>query len=178
LSTLGGGQRFLGLGLHFGFRGRGGFDDRRVENPPRERERDGPRHLLGILGDGHQDRDHPLLVNFLRLDGIDPFTGVVQRLAAQRRRLVDSSGDGAQLGFGIKLRRRQIPGLGRAARAKADQFADHRQRAAQNGDRQDHLEQRQAATSSAEVSSRHGYSPFRSMMSLSVAVPVIPRRFT
>jgi hypothetical protein len=168
----------LRLGLHVGFRGGSGFDNRRVENPPREGERDGPRHLLGILGHRHEDRDHPLFVDFLRLDGIDPFAGVVQWLAAQRRRFVDSSGNGAQFGFGIELGRRQVAGLGRTARAEADQFADHRQSAAQNGNRQDHLEQRQAAANSAEVPSRHDYSPFRSMMSLSVAVPVMPRRFT
>ena len=53
-----------GLGLHVGFsRGRG-FDDGRIEDPPRQRKRNGPGQLLGVLPDGHVDGDQCLARRF------------------------------------------------------------------------------------------------------------------
>jgi hypothetical protein len=46
------------------------------------------------------------------------------------------------LRFGVKLRHRQVAGLGGALGADPNQLPNRGQRAAKDGDRQDHLEQR------------------------------------
>jgi hypothetical protein len=140
-----GSEGFLVRRFHLGCGRLGGLFDGGIENPPRERKRNRPGHFFRVLHHGHADRDHPLLVNFLRLDEIDPFGPVIQRHAAQRRRLVDAGGQGAHFRFAIKLSSGQVAGLSRVARAQANQLANHGQRPAKNGDSQDHFEQRETA---------------------------------
>jgi hypothetical protein len=55
---------------------------------------------------------------------------------------LDTGGDAVHLRLGIKLSHRQVAGFGGALRADADELADRGQRAAEDGDRNDHLEQR------------------------------------
>ena len=145
----------MGLGFHFGFERGGRFNDGWVENPPRERVRDGLGDLVGALHHCDADGNHPRFVGILRLDEIYPLARIVEWGRADRGRLVDACRQRIELGFAIELRRRQIARAGSTPRADADQFADDRKRSAEDCDCENHFQERQA-TAAKQASALHG----------------------
>jgi hypothetical protein len=135
----------LGLGLELGIQSGTLGCIFRVDDPARECERNGAREHVGILADRHRHADQFLLLLLGRFNRTKPLPLFVERLGPQRPQIDRAGRHFAHPRFAIKLGRRQVAGNGRIASADADQYADRRQRATENGDGEDDLHEREAA---------------------------------
>jgi hypothetical protein len=80
---------------------------------------------------------------------------VVVFLVVNRIERIQPARQSVHLRFGVKLGHRQIAGLSRVAGPDANELPDRGQSAPQDGDREDHLQQGQAA---ASLGRAHGSS--------------------
>jgi hypothetical protein len=117
----------------------------RIDDPPRQRVRHRLRRRAGSLLD--VDRHHLQAGDVGRphVDAIEVPLLVVVRRILHRIEQLDARREPVHLRLGVHLSECQIAGLSRVASPNADKLPDRGQRTPQDGDRQDHLQQGEAA---------------------------------
>jgi hypothetical protein len=126
---------------------------RRIDHPPTQRVRHGPRNLGRALAHRHIDGKQPLQIRGADINRAQPLARFVERRLTHWIRGLASGRDLVQHALGVDLSRRQVAGDRGIPGPDADQLADDGKSAPQDGDRQDHLHQRQTA---ATVLMGHG----------------------
>jgi len=109
-------------------------------HPPRQDIRNRMDRGAGGRLDGDGDRRDASQFRRNDVDGIDIVALIVVFLVRDFVHRVPARGDAVHLRLGIKLCHRQVAGLRRAAGTDANELPDGDQSAAQDGDRQDHLQ--------------------------------------
>jgi len=113
-----------------------------VDHPPRHGIGNGLGSRTRRLLDRDGYRFDASNVRAVHIDAIDIVAGVVVFLVRDVVEEFDARSDAIHLRLGIKLSHCQVAGFGGALGTDADELPDRGQRAAQDGDREDHLEKR------------------------------------
>jgi hypothetical protein len=112
-----------------------------LNDPPREGKRNGMNRRARRGLDGDRDRHDARQLSRHRADAIEIVALVVVLLVADFVHRIPAGCNAVHLRLSVELRHRQVAGFRRAACPDANELTDRDQSAAQDGDREDHLQQ-------------------------------------
>jgi hypothetical protein len=117
----------------------------RIDDPPRQRVADGVLRSARSLFDGHGHRHDAGEIGRRNIDAVLIEARIVVRRVLHRVEQVDPGPESVHFRLGIKLGHRQVAGFSRIASPDADELSDRGQSAPQDGDCENHLQERQTA---------------------------------